>query len=176
MADAKTFDLFDFVTSGRTYPRKMVPVYLDHETAHAIHVLEQRIAHELDPEKVNELAQEKTALVEKAKGSVLNFHMRGVPSPIHRDAVTKTEANHGKESNGDDAGRELGHRLVAVHVTEITNSEGESAANCPLSYEDTAKLMESLPDEAVARLLNAVEELTLRARYFEDVEVSPDFS
>ena len=167
MADPDTFDLFDYI-DGRTYPETVIPVYLDHKAAYEAHKIEQEIARTISPDEVNRLVEKKNALIQAAQNSRLDFHMRGVPSDIVADVNTEVEGFT------DEKVRRV-HKLLLLHIVRIENAEGE-AVSLPKDEDDVKRLLDKIPTEGATRLIDALNDLTLKAAYYESVEITPDFS
>ena len=93
-----TFDVLD-AAKGRSYPSKDVKVYTDAESAYLATLLEERIAEEEDPEKVNELDAQRSALRDKVLASEQIWHLRGIDRRVRRQA----EKSAKKRGDTDDA-------------------------------------------------------------------------
>lgn len=166
MPNAATFDVFATII-GSTYPEDTVTVYTDQKSAYEAHKLELAIADETDDERVNELDAQRKELIKAVKDSALVVRMRGVPSPVQEAIETKHKDEEDKDAFTFD--------LVAAHILDITNAQGEVDSRA-WDGELVKALLNGIPGENASRILNKVTELTLKARYFEEVEVSEDFS
>lgn len=177
----RTFDLFAMAQGdARTYPQDILDVYLDHGAAHQAHVLELRIARETDTEKVNALDAERNALLEKVKASRLTFHLKGLSAKAIKAVEDQADAKFGMDDTKD--GRPHTEKNIwrnfswlASHIADVYNANDERDSRV-WDFESVSQLANVLPGEEFDRLMNAMQELTFRARYFEQVQVNPDFS
>ena len=175
MTDATTFDLFAFV-EGQGYPEDSVRVYTDQKSVYEIGKLETEMSNEKDSDRVDALDVSVKALTEKVRDSSLVFNLRGVPTPIVLDVEKKMDAKYGEESD-DNRERHIERmsELVALSILDVENHEGAKDTR-KWDKETIEKLFETLPNGQGAKLIDAVIELTLRARTFENYTVTPDFS
>ena len=174
MADASTFDLFEFV-SGQSYPEELVPVYVDRKSVYEIDKLEAEIADEVDSDKANELDARIKVLNETVRETALTFHLRGIPSPVVIAVEKKIDAKFGEESEDPERFMEKFNELIALHIQYVSRPDG-SKDERSWDRESVAKLFETLPAGQAAKLLDATVELSIRARAFENYTVTPDFS
>lgn len=165
--DSKTFSIIE-AAAGRSYPNKDVVIYLDHEAAYQASLIEEKIAYERDSDKVNALDEEIQVLREKIVESELTVHMRGTSRGVRRQIEKRSR-------KVDDADRAefLTHENVAAHIIRVTDHEGNVDEHL-FTGEEVQTLFDTLPDESVTKLLNAMNELTFAAMYF-DSAVSADF-
>lgn len=159
------------VAKGRGYPQDIVDIYTDHETAFKVHRLEQQIASEMDPEKVNTLDADKKALVEKVRDSVLTFHMRGISDGLVEDLQKQAVEKFPDE--GTERAVYTNHSYLANHIISVTNAGGD-VDDHNWTPEEMAELKRDLPPESFEKLVALMYELTFAARYFDEV-VSTDF-
>lgn len=169
-----SFDIFETI-AGRTYPEDKVQVYTDQASAYEIFKLEKEIADEKDGDRVNALDAKRKELVSKVKDSQLTFRMRGLPGTVRKAIETKLDAEFGAETFNDERSEALTFELLAAHILDVANTAGAVDSRA-WKREDIDNLLHGLPDEDAPRLINKMHELTLKAAYFENVEVSPDFS
>lgn len=160
------------VAKGRGYPQDIVDVYTDHETAFKVHRLEQKIADERDGAKVNALDEERKALKEKVKESILTFHMRGIGQGLVDDL--QKQANE-KFQDGSETEKVtwLNNLYLAQHIISVTNADDE-VDDHRWTSEEIADLKRDLPPESFEKLINLMLDLTFAAKYFDEV-VSADF-
>ena len=172
--DATTFDLFDFM-SGATYPEDDIRVYTDKASVYTLAKIEKLIADEKDSERANELDAQAAELREKISATSLVFHFKGLPTAIAESVDTKLDAKYGIGVVSDERYEDRMHELIALHITGVERADG--AKDSRTWDADTVKrLLGTLEVTQANKLLNGVMELTLRARQFEDYEVTPDFS
>lgn len=178
MTDPKTFDFLDFIGGGRTYPTDEITVYLDEAAAYELHKIEKQIANETDAAKVDELDAQRKAHLDAIAHTSMRFTLKGLPDDI-RSAVNKaTDAMFGEEPPEDQAAEKSRYgvnAMFAAHIVSVTNAKGETA-DATWDAETVGALFKVLPEEETIKCLNAMSDLTFKARYLEDVEVTPDFS
>lgn len=165
--DSKTFSIIE-AAAGRSYPNKDVVIYLDHEAAYQASLIEEKIAYERDSDKVNALDEEIQVLREKIVESELTVHMRGTSRGVRRQIEKRS-----RKVDDTDRAEFLTHENVAAHIIRVTDHEGNVDEHL-FTGEEVQTLFDTLPDESVTKLLNAMNELTFEAMYF-DSAVSADF-
>lgn len=169
-----SFDIFETI-AGRTYPEDVVNVYTDQSAAYEVFKLERILADEKDPVRVEELETQRKDLIKKVKDSRLSFRMRGVPDEVRRAVETKLDAEFGTDTDTPERSEALTFDLLAAHILDVTNVGGAKDSRA-WDRASVDKMLRTLPDEDAPLLINKMHELTLKAAYFENVEVSPDFS
>lgn len=165
--DKKTFSIIE-AAAGRSYPNKDVVIYLDHEAAYQASLLETKIAYERDSSKVDALDEEIAAFREKVIASELTLHMRGTSRGVRRQI-----AKRAKKVDEDDRAEYLTHENVAAHLIRVTDHEGNVDEHL-FTGEEIETLFDTIPDESVTKIINAMNELTFEALYFDNA-VSADF-
>lgn len=166
-----TFDVLD-AAKGRSYPSKDVKIYTDAESAYLATLLEERIAEEEDPEKVNELDAQRSALRDKVLASEQIWHLRGIDRRVRRQAE-KSAKKRGDTDDADQAEWVMFGYLAGMLI-RVTASNGAVQEKL-WTTQDIADIVDALPDESVSALLNAVNELVFGGLRF-DALVSADFS
>lgn len=170
----ETFDVIA-TAQGRSYPKDTVTVYMDHEAAHAIYEGEKRIAGEKNDELVNAWDAERASLLKRVKDSAVIFELQGLNQKVIRAIETQTDAKFGE---GDTSGvRNIwkNRTLLAAHIARVTNAAGAVDPK-PWDAERIGAFEELAPAEEYAKLFGKMSELTFEAAYFEQIEISPDFS
>ena len=173
MAEAKTFDLFEFI-EGRSYPSEDVTVYTDAAGVFDLEKIEEKIANTTDPDEVDRLDAETLAIKERIRESALTFHLRGVPGPILKDVDSKVEAKFDNPESNEASAFRMGSTL-ALQITGVTRADGATDTRV-WDSETSERVIASLPPGEGVKLLRSVIELSLKSRSFEDFEVTPDFS
>lgn len=177
----RTFDVLAMASGdSRTYPSDIVDVYLDHEAAHKAAKIEAQIARERDGEKVNALDAERNALLEKVKGTRLTFKMQGLSPKAIKAVEDQADAKFGRGDTKDGAPfteKILWRNLawLAAHIADVYNANDERDSRV-WDSEAVHELAEALPGSEFGKLMDMMQDLTFRAAYFEQVEVTPDFS
>lgn len=161
------------VAKGRGYPQDIVDVYTDHETAFKVHRLEQQIANERDGHKVNALDEERKALADKVKESILTFHMRGIGQGLIDDLQKQANAKFTEPDQEAEKVTWLNNLYLAMHIVSVTNAE-DDVDDHRWTSEEIADLKRDLPPESFEKLINLMFDLTFAAKYFDEV-VSADF-
>ena len=138
-----TFDVLD-AAKGRSYPSKDVKVYTDAESAYLATLLEERIAEEEDPEKVNELDAQRSALRDKVLASEQIWHLRGIDRRVRRQAE-KSAKKRGDTDDADQAEWVI-FGYIAGMLIRVTASNGAVQEKL-WTTQDIADIMDALPDE-----------------------------
>ena len=170
MPDIRTFDVLKSAR-GTTYPSKDVEVYTDQGGAFEIVQLERQISDTKDPDEVDRLDAMVNELRKQVKDSALTFHMRGIGPGIRAAVEMRIKQTTGLTE--EERVRLSNSSYLAEHIVRVTNAAGEVDERM-WAADDVAELIDVLPDESVAKLFEAMGELTFRALYFDDV-VSADF-
>lgn len=170
----ETFDAIA-VAQGRSYPKDTVHVYMDHEAAHLLHKGEEDISRTLDKDAVAAWEQERKALVERVKGSALIFELQGLSQKAIKAIEDQADAKFGMDD--DTAGKNdwRNKAFLAAHIARVTNAAGATDPN-QWDAERVEEFEGVAPQEEYGKLFTKMLELTFKAAYFEQVEVSPDFS
>lgn len=163
----KTFDLMGHL-SGRTYPEDSIKVYLDEGAMYQLEQLEDRANLEKDSSKVNDIDEQKKALVETLEETALTFHLRGIPEEV-KDAI---QVQADADENKDD---ELFLDVAAVeaHILYIEDSQGARAEG--FNFEAIKSLMKAMPGTERARLTSKVVDLSYSSISYERGDVNADF-
>ena len=176
----RTFDIFE-VAQGRSYPQDVVDVYLDLDAAFQAAKVEKQIAVEPDTEVVTTLEVERKALLEKVKASRLTFHLKGLSQKAVRAIEVQADSKFGTDELNKE-GKPFNEKILwrnyawlASHIAAVYNAKDERDERVWTS-EDVLNLVELIPEESSNKLMKAMQDLTFRALYFEQAEVSPDFS
>lgn len=177
----RTFDVLAMAKGeSRSYPQDILDVYLDEGAAHKAYQIEQKIAYEKDPEKVTALDAERNALLEGVKGSRLTFHMKGLSQKVIKAVEDKADAKFGQADDID--GKPHQEKILwrnmawlAAHIADVYNATDERDPRVWTS-EAVYELAEVLPATEFNKLMLKMQELTFKAAYFEQMEVTPDFS
>lgn len=175
MADATTFDLFEFL-SGAAYPEDDVRVYTDRKAVYELDKIETEISNERDSARADELHAKSEAIKESIRATSLTFKLRGLPTPLVQDVDNGVNAKFGNEVESDEKNLYRMVELLRLHILEVTRADGAKDTR-EWNHDGTKALIEEhLPTSQASKLLSAVGELTMRSRSFEDYEVTPDFS
>lgn len=174
MADASTFDLFDFI-SGVAYPEDSVRVYTDRKSVYDLDKLETAISNERDSARADELDAEAAALKESIRSSSLTFHLKGLPAPVVQDVDKRVDAKYGETGPVNERNQYRVAELLALHITSVEKADGAKDERA-WDADAASLILNSLPDSQAGKLINGVVELTLKSHQFEEYEVTPDFS
>ena len=173
VADAMSDTVFDVAEAakGRSYPSKDVKIYTDEQSAYEADLIEQRIALEEDVEKVNELDAQRKALRDKVLATEQVWHLRGIDRRVRRSAE-KSAVKKGKEGEDEAEWRIFGY--IAGMLIRVTHTASGSVQEKLWNAEDIGDILDSLPDEQVGKITDAVTELVFGGLRF-DALVNADF-
>lgn len=179
MADIETFDLYEMAT-GATYPEDSVFISMDHELAYKISKIDQEINNEAEDAKVVKLEKEQARLHKQFDKTKLEVVIKGLP-PFKRDSISdKLDSEFGIDA-GDrtDPPKAFIPAWTADYflasIKEVKNTEGLRASVADWDREKMQEWIKMVPDFYNAKILGKIEEMTLQAKFYEDVEVSTDF-
>lgn len=166
-----TFDVLD-AAKGRSYPSKDVTIYTDAESAYEATIIEDLIAEEPDSDKVNELDAQRSELRDKVLASAQTWHLRGIDRRVRRAA--EKAARKKTDADDEEKAEWLTYGYLAGLLVRVTSATG-SVQEKLWTTQDVADILDSLPDECVSTLVDAVNELVFGGLRF-DALVSADFS
>ena len=173
------FNIFE-MAAGRTYPEIPVRLYMDRDAVYQMSLLEKRIGHEFNKEKVAALEKEQSELRERAKASSVIVTMRGVPNKRLNDLRTETESKFGPDDASMDADTQrlksehFMNSIIAAEIVKIEDNEGNTDETT-WDADKVAELLLLLSPEDSNLLAKTANELSYKSDYYENVEVSSDF-
>lgn len=161
------FSLADAI-KGRSLPEKSVDIYTDEVSAHALYELNKtmdKAALDADIEKYGILQDEAIELAERVSKSKLTFNMIGL-SQVVVDEIGDTV----KGENTEDLSWSKNYicSLIAASIKSVEDAEG-NIDDSKITLEDATNLYMNLPRESWARLVEAVEQLTLATGIFKGI-------
>lgn len=165
------FDVLE-AAKGRSYPSKDVKVYTDAESAHKAELIEREIASEEDPERVNELDAQRSGLRDKVLASEQIWHLRGIDRRVRRAA--EKSARKKADADEEDKAEWQTFGYVAGMLIRVTQSSTGKVQEKLWSTQEIADILDTLPDESVRTIINAVNELLFGGLRF-DALVTADF-
>jgi hypothetical protein len=168
----KVFNLADAI-KGRAYPRKEVVIYLDEETALRILEINDLMNQSLDEEEVAKLDAEAHALSAKVKESALVFSMRGVSQATIERVLEDCNKKHGVAKGEDplsnsDWFKDYVTILVAENIEHVADGAGNIDTE-KFTYDRIEELRQNIPSNEWAKLVEAMQKLTLAGGYFEQL-------
>ena len=179
MKGSHVFNIFE-MAAGRTYPEIPVRLYMDRDAVYKISLLEKRIGHEFNKEKVAVLEKEQSALRERAKKSAVIVTMRGVPNRRLEELRDETDAKFGIDDiKLDDTTRRLKsehfmNSIIAAEIVKIEDNDG-NVDETKWDADKVAELLLLLSPEDSGLLAKTANELSYKSDFYENVEVSADF-
>jgi len=168
----KVFNLADAI-KGRAYPKKEVVIYLDEETALRILEINDLMNQSLDEEEVAKLDAEAHALSAKVKESALVFSMRGVSQATIERVLEDCNKKHGVAKGEDplsnsDWFKDYVTILVAENIEHVADGAGNIDTE-KFTYDRIEELRQNIPSNEWAKLVEAMQKLTLAGGYFEQL-------
>jgi hypothetical protein len=168
----KVFNLADAI-KGRAYPKKEVVIYLDEETALRILEINDLMNQSLDKEEVAKLDAEAHMLSAKVKESALVFSMRGVSQATIERVLEDCNKKHGIAKGEDPlSNSEWFKDYVTILVAENIEHVADGAGNIDtekFTYDRIEELRQNIPSNEWAKLVEAMQKLTLAGGYFEQL-------
>lgn len=165
--DYKTFDLGEFL-AGANRPTEVVSVYMDEDLGYLINTTNrelQRLSNLGRADEYTILEEKFLGLIEAAKETRFEVHLKGVSRKMRRDILTsilaefpsKTDLFGRPENNA--AGQEAyAKKLWSVHIQKIVRADGSVLE--PVTPEDIQVFRDFAPDPAVDAIDGAIAELT----------------
>jgi hypothetical protein len=168
----KVFNLADAI-KGRAYPKKDVVIYLDDETALRIVEINDLMNESRDEKEVLALEEEAKALSEKIKDSALVFSMRGVNQATIERVLEDCNTKHGIAKDEDPLGNPAWFKdyvtlLVAENIEHVSDGNGNIDGE-KFTYDKIEELRKNIPSNEWAKLVEAMQRLTLAGGYFEQL-------
>lgn len=170
----ETFDVLA-VAQGRSYPKDTVHVYMDHEAAHLLHKGEVLAADLKEGADVDAWDAERKGLIERVKSSAVVFDLQGLSQKAIKAIEDQADAKFGVDDESEAKNSWRNKAFLAAHIAKVTNVSGAVDPN-PWDADRVEAFEGDAPPEEYAKLFTKMLELTFKAAYFEQVEVSPDFS
>ena len=168
----KVFNLADAI-KGRAYPKKDVVIYLDDETALRLVEINDIMNESLDEAEVSKLQAEAEMLSEKIKESALVFSMRGVSQATIERVLEDCNTKHGIAKDEDPLGNPAWFKdYVTLLVSENIEQVADGAGNVDdekFTYDKIEELRKNIPSNEWAKLVEAMQRLTLAGGYFEQL-------
>lgn len=168
----KVFSLADAI-KGRAYPKKDVVIYLDDETALRLVEINDLINVSLDEEEVKTLEAEAQLLSEKIKESALVFSMRGVSQATIERVLEDCNKKHNIGKDEDPLGnanwfKDYVTLLVAENIEQVADGSGNVDSE-KFTFDKVEELRKNIPSNEWAKLVEAMQKLTLAGGYFEQL-------
>jgi hypothetical protein len=168
----KVFNLADAI-KGRAYPKKDIVIYLDDETALRILEINDLINESLDEEEIGILESEAHLLSEKIKESSLIFSMRGVSQATIERVLEDCNKKHNIAKDQDPLNNPAWFKdyvtiLVAENIEYVSDGNG-NIDNEKVTYEKIEEIRKNIPSNEWAKLVDAMQKLTLAGGYFEQL-------
>lgn len=168
----KVFNLADAI-KGRAYPKKNVVIYLDDETALRLVEVNDLINVSLDEKEVAALEAEAQLLSEKIKESALVFSMRGVSQATIERVLEDCNKKHGIGKDEDPLGNPAWFKdyvtlLVSENIEHVADGNG-NIDDEKFTYDKIEELRKNIPSNEWAKLVEAMQKLTLAGGYFEQL-------
>ena len=168
----KVFNLADAI-KGRAYPKKDVVIYLDDETALRLVEINDIMNESLDEVEVSKLQAEAEMLSEKIKESALVFSMRGVSQATIERVLEDCNTKHGIAKDEDPLGNPTWFKdyvtlLVSENIEHVADGNGNIDSE-KFTYDKIEELRKNIPANEWAKLVDAMQKLTLAGGYFEQL-------
>jgi hypothetical protein len=168
----KVFNLADAI-KGRAYPKKDVVIYLDDETALRLVEINDLMNVSLDEKEVAALEAEAQLLSEKIKDSALVFSMRGVSQATIERVLEDCNKKHGIGKDEDPLGNPTWFKdyvtlLVSENIEHVADGNG-NIDDEKFTYDKIEELRKNIPSNEWAKLVEAMQKLTLAGGYFEQL-------
>lgn len=168
----KVFSLADAI-KGRAYPKKDIVIYLDDETALRLVEINDLINVSLDAKEIESLEAEAQVLSEKIKQSALVFSMRGVSQATIERVLEDCNKKHGIAKDQDPLGNPAWFKdyvtlLVAENIEQVADGDG-NVDSAKFDYDKIEELRKNIPSNEWAKLVDAMQKLTLAGGYFEQL-------
>lgn len=168
----KVFNLADAI-KGRAYPKKEVVIYLDEETALRVLEINDLMNESLDEEEVKALDAEAQLLSAKVKESALVFSMRGVSQATIERVLEDCNKKHGLTKDEDPLSNPAWFKdyvtiLVAENIEHVADGNGNIDSE-KFTYDKIEELRQNIPSNEWAKLVEAMQKLTLAGGYFEQL-------
>lgn len=168
----KVFSLADAI-KGRAYPKKDVVIYLDDETALRIVEINDKMNESLDEKEIADLEAEAKMLSEKIKESALVFSMRGVSQATIERVLEDCNTRHGITKDQDPLGNPTWFKdyvtlLVSENIEHVADGNGNIDSE-KFTYDKIEELRKNIPANEWAKLVDAMQKLTLAGGYFEQL-------
>jgi hypothetical protein len=168
----KVFNLADAI-KGRAYPKKDVVVYLDDETALRLVEINDIMNESLDAAEVSKLEAEALLLSEKIKESAVIVSMRGVNQAAIEKILEDCNTRHGIAKDEDPLGNPTWFKdyvtlLVAANIEHVSDGNG-NIDDEKFTYDKIEELRKNIPANEWAKLVEAMQRLTLAGGYFEQL-------
>lgn len=166
------FSLADAI-KGRSYPKRDVVVYLDDEAAMLLSDINDQMSYSESEEELNKLQETADKLSERIKETSITFTLRGVNQTLVEEASKATDRQHNIPKNGNGTEnpewmRDYITRLISINIIGVRNAAGEED-NEPFTFERADELRGNLPTSEWAKLMQAMQQLTLAGGYFDQV-------
>jgi hypothetical protein len=168
---AKVFNLADAI-KGRAYPATSVKVYLDDETAMQLLEINNQMSRTTDPEQLADLQKIADSLAEKIMATALTFEMRGVGQAAIESITEKVNATHNLMETDSERTQEwlkdyITH-LVGLNITAVRTADGAVDSQV-FTFEKVEELRKALAPNEWAKLVAAMQKLTLAGGYFDQL-------
>jgi hypothetical protein len=169
---AKVFNLADAI-KGRAYPTTSVKVYLDDEAAMQLVHINNQMNRVTELEEMENLQAIADGLAQKIMSTALTFDMRGIGQNAIELVTEKINAKYEVAPN-EDATRNPGWMkdyittLVAMNIVSVTDSNG-AVDDSEFTFEKVEALRGSLAPNEWAKLVGAMQKLTLAGGYFDQL-------
>jgi hypothetical protein len=168
----KVFNLADAI-KGRAYPKKDITIYLDDDAALQLIEINALINDSIDEEEIKQLDIRAQELSERIKDSALVFSMRGVSQATIERVLADCNTLH-NIADSDDALNNVNWfkdyitLLVAENIEYVTDGHG-NVDDTKFDADKTREVRENLPSGEWAKLVDAMQKLTLAGGYFEQL-------
>lgn len=168
----KVFNLADAI-KGRAYPKKDVTIYLDEDAGLQLLEINALINDSIDEDEIKLLDEKAQELSERIKSSALVFSMRGVSQATIERVLTDCNKLHGVGENDDPLEnvnwfKDYVTLLVAENIEYVTDGFG-NIDSAKFDADKTRELRENIPSGEWAKLVEAMQRLTLAGGYFEQL-------
>ena len=179
--DAKTFDLGEFLT-GRGYPEKTVPIFLDEEAGFTIAETNKTLQTLSNLGKADEydaLELKQNELIASLNERRLSVTVRGIPRKVKRDIYATIQAKHkpskdafGREEFSQEASELTDVLMWTAHIVTIVSPDG--SAMTP-GEDDIVALRDLAPMADLKAIQSAIDEIEEAGEGFEIAARSVDF-
>ncbi len=168
----KVFNLSDAI-KGRAYPKKDVTIYLDDEAAMRLVEINDELNYGPEPDVAKKLEAEAEALGKKITSTALTFTLRGVNQDVIETVLTQTNIRHGLKKGEDGSNvpgwmRDYITSLVGLNIVSVTDASGAEDSDS-FGFEKTDELRKNIPATEWAKLVEAMQKLTLAGGYFDQL-------
>lgn len=168
----KVFNLADAI-KGRAYPTTSVRVFLDDESALKLSEVNQKLNRNPSEEELKKLTKQAEELSMKIIQSALVFKMRGIGQAAIDAISDKLNAKYkiapnDVGTNNSDWLRDYITTLVGMNIVSVTNADG-AVDSSDFDYDKADELRKALSQSEWAKLVAAMQKLTLAGGYFDQL-------